>query len=40
MALDLNGILGVGIVIGVIYIFVNFIVDIITGLVDQRVSLQ
>ena len=40
MALDLNGILGVGVVIGVIYIFVNFIVDIITGLVDQRVSLS
>ena len=40
MALDLQGIMGVGIIIGVIYIFVNFIVDIITGFVDQRVRIQ
>lgn len=40
MALDLQGIMGVGIVIGIVYIFVNFIVDIITGFVDQRVRLQ
>lgn len=40
MALDMNGILGVGVVIGIVYIVVNFIVDIITGIVDQRVSLS
>ena len=40
MALDLQGIMGVGIIIGVIYIAVNFVVDVITGFVDQRVRLQ
>jgi peptide/nickel transport system permease protein len=40
MALDLQGIMGVGILIGVVYILVNFIVDIITGFVDRRVRLQ
>lgn len=40
MALDLQGIMGVGIVIGVVYIFINFVVDIITGFVDRRVRVQ
>ncbi|MCI1219238.1 MAG: ABC transporter permease [Bifidobacterium sp.] len=40
MALDLQGIMGVGIVIGIVYIMVNFLVDIVTGFVDQRVRIQ
>ncbi|MCI1635993.1 ABC transporter permease [Bifidobacterium sp.] len=40
MALDLQGIMGVGIVIGVVYIGVNFAVDIITGFVDKRVRIK
>ena len=40
MALDLQGIMGVGLVIGIVYIIVNFIVDIITGFVDRRVRVQ
>lgn len=37
--LDLPGIMGVGIVVGVIYIGINFVVDILYGILDPRVRL-
>lgn len=38
--LDLPVIMGVGLVIGVIYIIVNLVVDVIYGLIDPRVRVQ
>ena len=38
--LDLPVIMGVGLVIGIVYILVNFIVDLIYGFVDPRVRVQ
>ncbi|RAF01435.1 ABC transporter permease, partial [Burkholderia multivorans] len=38
--LDLPVIMGVGLVIGIVYIIVNFIVDLIYGFVDPRVRVQ
>ncbi|MGR4009397.1 ABC transporter permease [Leucobacter sp. 1207-22] len=39
-ALDLPVIMGVGLIIGIIYISVNFLVDVIYGLVDPRVRVK
>lgn len=38
--LDLPVIMGVGLVIGIVYILVNFVVDLIYGFVDPRVRVQ
>ncbi|WP_159809669.1 ABC transporter permease [Cellulomonas citrea] len=38
--LDLPAIMGVGIVVGVTYIAINFLVDLVTGVVDPRVRLR
>ena len=38
--LDLPVIMGVGLVIGIVYILVNFIVDLIYGFVDPRVRVR
>lgn len=40
VSLDLNGIMGSGLLVGVIYIFVNFFVDILCGVLDPRVRVQ
>ncbi|WP_347042212.1 ABC transporter permease [Brachybacterium nesterenkovii] len=37
--LDLPGVMGVGLVVGVIYVGINFLVDILYGLLDPRVRL-
>lgn len=37
--LDLPGIMGVGLIVGVIYIGINFVVDILYGILDPRVRL-
>ncbi|MCQ9369040.1 ABC transporter permease [Brevibacterium sp. 50QC2O2] len=39
-SLDLPVIMGVGLVIGIVYIGVNFIVDVIYGLIDPRVRVR
>lgn len=39
-SLDLNGIMGSGLLVGVIYIFINFFVDILCGILDPRVRVQ
>lgn len=36
---DLFGIMGVGFVVGVIYFFINFIVDLLYGVFDLRVRI-
>lgn len=38
--LDLQAIMGVGLVVSVVYIVVNFIVDLLYGLIDPRVRVQ
>lgn len=40
VSLDLNGIMGSGLLVGVIYIFINFFVDVLCGLLDPRVRAQ
>ncbi len=37
--LDLPGVMGVGLVVGVIYLVINFIVDLLYGVLDPRVRL-
>lgn len=37
--LDLPGVMGVGIVVGVIYLVINFVVDLLYGVLDPRVRL-
>ncbi len=37
--LDLSAVMGVGLVVGVIYLVVNFVVDLLYGLLDPRVRL-
>lgn len=37
--LDLPGIMGVGLVVGVIYLVINFVVDLLYGVLDPRVRL-
>ncbi|CAN5222426.1 ABC transporter permease [soil metagenome] len=37
--LDLPGVMGVGLVIGIIYLLVNLVVDILYGIIDPRVRL-
>ncbi|WP_292775972.1 ABC transporter permease, partial [Microbacterium sp. UBA6741] len=37
--LDLPGIMGVGLVVGIIYLLINFIVDILYGVLDPRVRI-
>ncbi|MBT1166101.1 ABC transporter permease [Bifidobacterium simiarum] len=39
-SLDLQAIMGVGLTVGVIYITVNFVVDLLYGLIDPRVRVQ
>ena len=36
-ALDLPSIMGVGLIVGMVYITVNFVIDVIYGFVDPRV---
>ena len=36
-SLDLPAVLGVGLLVGVIYIATNFVIDVVYGLVDPRV---
>lgn len=38
--LDLPAILGVGVVVGVVYISINFIIDVVYGVIDPRVRVQ
>jgi peptide/nickel transport system permease protein len=38
-SLDLPGIMGVGLVVGVIYLVINFVVDMLYGVLDPRVRL-
>jgi len=38
-SLDLPGVMGVGLVVGVIYLLVNFVVDLLYGFLDPRVRL-
>ena len=38
-ALDLPGVMGVGLVVGVIYLVINFVVDLLYGVLDPRVRL-
>ena len=38
-SLDLPAVMGVGIVVGVVYIVTNFVIDVVYGLVDPRVRL-
>ncbi|MEJ3405327.1 ABC transporter permease [Rathayibacter sp. YIM 133350] len=38
--LDLPAVMGVGLVVGVVYIVTNFVIDVIYGLIDPRVRLQ
>jgi peptide/nickel transport system permease protein len=38
-SLDLPGVMGVGLVVGVIYLVVNFVVDLLYGFLDPRVRL-
>lgn len=38
-SLDLPGVMGVGLVVGVIYLVVNFVVDLLYGVLDPRVRL-
>ncbi|MFC5931570.1 ABC transporter permease [Cryobacterium melibiosiphilum] len=40
ISLDLQAIMGVGLLIGVVYIFTNFAVDLLCGLIDPRVRVQ
>ncbi len=40
VSLDLNGIMGSGLLVGVVYIFINFFVDVLCGLLDPRVRVQ
>ena len=35
--LDLPGVMGVGLVVGVIYLVINLIVDLLYGVIDPRV---
>ncbi|WP_341854548.1 ABC transporter permease subunit [Brachybacterium sp. GPGPB12] len=37
--LDLPGVMGVGLVVGVIYLVINFAVDLLYGVLDPRVRL-
>ena len=37
--LDLPGVMGVGLVVGVIYVVINLIVDLLYGVIDPRVRL-
>ena len=37
--LDLPGVMGVGLVVGVIYLVINLIVDLLYGVIDPRVRL-
>ncbi|UFU07700.1 ABC transporter permease [Ruania halotolerans] len=39
IALDLPGVMGVGLVVGVIYLVINFVVDLLYGVLDPRVRL-
>ncbi|HLS65277.1 MAG TPA: ABC transporter permease [Ruania sp.] len=39
VALDLPGVMGVGLVVGVIYLVINFVVDLLYGVLDPRVRL-
>jgi len=36
-SLDLPSIMGVGLIVGLVYISVNFVIDVIYGFVDPRV---
>ncbi len=38
--LDLPAVMGVGLIVGLVYIFTNFVIDVIYGLVDPRVRVQ
>jgi peptide/nickel transport system permease protein len=38
--LDLPAVMGVGLVVGVVYILTNFIIDVIYGVIDPRVRVQ
>ena len=38
--LDLPAVMGVGLVVGVVYIGINFIVDVLYGVIDPRVRIQ
>ncbi|MHA7984595.1 ABC transporter permease [Rathayibacter sp. CAU 1779] len=38
--LDLPAVMGVGIVVGVVYIAINFIIDVVYGFIDPRVRVQ
>lgn len=40
VSLDLNGIMGSGLLVGIVYIFINFLVDILCGVLDPRVRVQ
>lgn len=35
--LDLPGVMGVGLVVGIVYLLINFVVDLLYGLIDPRV---
>jgi peptide/nickel transport system permease protein len=37
--LDLPGIMGVGLVVGLIYLLINFVVDLLYGVLDPRVRI-
>lgn len=38
--LDLPAVMGVGIVVGVVYIVINFVIDVVYGFIDPRVRVQ
>jgi peptide/nickel transport system permease protein len=38
--LDLPAVMGVGLIVGLVYIITNFVIDVIYGLVDPRVRVQ
>ncbi|NUP03689.1 MAG: ABC transporter permease subunit, partial [Nonomuraea sp.] len=39
-SLDLPAVMGVGLVVGVVYLVINLIVDVLYGVIDPRVRLQ
>ena len=38
--LDLPAVMGVGLIVGIVYIIINFVIDVIYGVVDPRVRVQ
>ena len=38
--LDLTAVMGVGLTVGLVYIFTNFVIDVIYGIIDPRVRVQ